>query len=215
MQDGDYGKQRLWSSIGWGACSLLAGWLITNFGVDAAFIAYGLLSAPLVVVGCYMRYNYSKHESPQAHMNGSVAATDAIPAAGQHDSKDHSIGSSSSSSIQAMLLKPDVMLFLWRCLLMGFGLGVIVTYEFLYLKQLGAPETLMGVALLVRHTCVRGPDTMQSRMHVLTLHHVPSWQGFAACQHQLIPSLCSLRLSNHIVVPVEYQTLKVQVNMQW
>ncbi|WIA13042.1 hypothetical protein OEZ85_006650 [Tetradesmus obliquus] len=86
---GDYGKQRVWASIGWGAASLPAGWLISQAGIASGFLVYGLASIPL-------------------------------------------------------------------CLLMGFGLGVMGTYEFLWLKQLGAPETLMGMALLF-NVCTEVP----------------------------------------------------------
>jgi hypothetical protein len=52
--------------------------------------------------------------------------------------------------LMQLLADPSVLVFLWRCVVMGFGLGVLGNYEFLYLKQLGAPETLIGMALLVR-----------------------------------------------------------------
>jgi MFS family permease len=51
--------------------------------------------------------------------------------------------------MKQLLMQPQVLLFLWRCLLAGFGFGVMASYEFLYLKGLGAPETLMGTALLM------------------------------------------------------------------
>ena len=53
------------------------------------------------------------------------------------------------AGLMQLLADPSVLVFLWRCVVMGFGLGVLGTYEFLYLKQLGAPETLIGMALLV------------------------------------------------------------------
>lgn len=51
--------------------------------------------------------------------------------------------------LRDLLLQPAVLLFLWRCLLLGLGMGVMGNYEFLWLKLLGAPEMLMGVALAV------------------------------------------------------------------
>ena len=46
FQDGDYGKHRLWASIGWGGLSTLSGYLISRYGIRLAFIIYGVLSVP-------------------------------------------------------------------------------------------------------------------------------------------------------------------------
>jgi hypothetical protein len=54
--------------------------------------------------------------------------------------------------VSGLLSQPYVLLFLWRCLFLGLGMGVMSNYEFLWLKQLGAPETLMGFAIAVSRT---------------------------------------------------------------
>jgi hypothetical protein len=153
MQAGDYGKQRVWASIGWGAASLPAGWLISQTGIASGFAVYGLASIPLLYVASQLRYNYSSAAAVPAPAQqpplsaAAGGATDAASAADKQQQQQQQDG------MRQLLQQPAVLSFLWRCLLMGFGLGVMGTYEFLWLKQLGAPETLMGMALLVRHAC--------------------------------------------------------------
>ncbi|WIA33190.1 hypothetical protein OEZ86_006337 [Tetradesmus obliquus] len=152
---GDYGKQRVWASIGWGAASLPAGWLISQAGIASGFLVYGLASIPLVCVATQLRYNY-----------GSSSAAAAVPANNQQQQAPVSAplgvescaaaGQQPAIGMRQLLQQPAVLAFLWQCLLMGFGLGVMGTYEFLWLKQLGAPETLMGMALLF-NVCTEVP----------------------------------------------------------
>jgi hypothetical protein len=149
LQAGDYGKQRVWASIGWGAASLPAGWLISQAGIASGFMVYGLASIPLVYVGTQLRYNYASAAAAAAvpakqQQHGSAGKVQA--AAGQQQQQQQA-----GVGMRQLLQQPVVLSFLWKCLLMGFGIGVMGTYEFLWLKQLGAPETLMGMALLVSH----------------------------------------------------------------
>ena len=48
--------------------------------------------------------------------------------------------------------RPEVVLFLLRALLMGFGMGVVESFLFLYLEQLGASKRLMSLG--ITFTCV-------------------------------------------------------------
>jgi hypothetical protein len=119
-----------------------------------------------VAVATQLRYNYSS--------SAAAAAAVVDPPAKQQQQQEfvcHSApaGAGSEANLQQqqggvgmlqLLQQPAVVSFLWKCLLMGFGLGVMGTYEFLWLKQLGAPETLMGMALLVRGLCASCRDVM-------------------------------------------------------
>jgi hypothetical protein len=149
LQAGDYGKQRVWASIGWGAASLPAGWLISQTGIASGFAVYGLASIPLLYVASQLRYNYSSSAAAapaqQAPLDAAAGAATQAAGAADKQQQQQQVG------MRELLQQPAVLSFLWQCLLMGFGLGVMGTYEFLWLKQLGAPETLMGMALLVRH----------------------------------------------------------------
>ncbi|GMH42383.1 hypothetical protein BSKO_10302 [Bryopsis sp. KO-2023] len=55
------------------------------------------------------------------------------------------------SKLRKVLSDPEVIIFLSMTFLMGIASGAIESFLFLYLDQLGAPEYLMGLALLV--TC--------------------------------------------------------------
>lgn len=135
---------------------------------------YGLVSLPLVAVTSLMRYNYNTQPTPTATgANGSGSssssndeiqqqtqqpgASGAAPAvsgaaaeSGAANGNSRNGSGSSGSQLSQLLVQPAVLVFLWRCLLLGLGLGVMSNYEFLWLKQLGAPEALMGFALAVR-----------------------------------------------------------------
>ncbi|PSC72947.1 Major facilitator superfamily domain-containing 6 [Micractinium conductrix] len=38
--DGGYGRTRLWGSVGWGAVAPLAGWVVSRYGLTAAFLTF-------------------------------------------------------------------------------------------------------------------------------------------------------------------------------
>lgn len=168
LQLSDYGKQRQWASIGYGLLSPVSGWLISKVGLDSAFLLYGLASLPLIAVGTQMRYKYAASSSSKPLAGGITAGAqqqqqsavssleapllDAAPpsTAAAPAPAVTSEAAPAQVSLQQLVLQPRVGVFLWRCLLMGFSMGVMANYEFLWLKQLGAPETLMGLAIAVR-----------------------------------------------------------------
>ncbi|GMH43310.1 hypothetical protein BSKO_11232 [Bryopsis sp. KO-2023] len=55
------------------------------------------------------------------------------------------------SKLKRVLMEPEVAIFVLMAFLMGIAAGTIENFLFLYLDQLGAPEYLMGLSLLV--TC--------------------------------------------------------------
>jgi hypothetical protein len=146
-----YGKQRQWGSIGFGLSSLPAGWLIGQTGLTSCFLVYGLASLPLIAVTSLMQYNYRGAAAAVAAAAGTEVATNG---ATQQQKQKQSTAEAGGQGMQqqqmsGLLRQPAVLLFLWRCLLLGLGMGVMANYEFLWLKQLGAPETLMGFAIAV------------------------------------------------------------------
>jgi hypothetical protein len=56
LQDGEYGKHRLWGAIGWGGISTLAGWLIATRGIHVVFPSFLLVSLPAVVLAWHMPF---------------------------------------------------------------------------------------------------------------------------------------------------------------
>ena len=49
LQEGDYGKQRMWGAIGWGGFSIVAGAIITRYGLHSSFYTY--MGAALIALG--------------------------------------------------------------------------------------------------------------------------------------------------------------------
>jgi len=98
-----------------------------------------------------MRYNYKAASAVAA-----AAAATPTSAAGDSSGQGRAAAAGQAGGsgagqqqLSALLRQPAVLLFLWRCLLLGLGMGVMSNYEFLWLKQLGAPEALMGFAIAV------------------------------------------------------------------
>ncbi|KAF6260687.1 major facilitator superfamily domain-containing protein [Scenedesmus sp. NREL 46B-D3] len=198
---GDYGKQRVWASIGWGAASLPAGLLISQAGIASGFMVFGLASIPLVCVASQLRYNYSsataatasapapaEQQQHQAALQAPAGAE--VHAAGAADAQQEQ--EQRQLSMRQLLQQPAVLSFLWKCLLMGFGLGVMGTYEFLWLKQLGAPETLMGMALLM-NVCTEVP-AFQMQGAIMRRMAAPSLLN-------LVLAATALRLAAYAALP--------------
>jgi hypothetical protein len=208
-----YGKQRQWGSIGFGLFSLPAGWLIGQTGLTSCFLVYGLVSLPLIAITALMRYNYSSasaaistaataangntldvqtqtaaDSTQQQHSRRRQQQQLAAPArsTGQQEKQQQQ---GQEESARSLLRQPAVLLFLWRCLLLGLGMGVMSNYEFLWLKQLGAPEMLLGIAIAVSCSEPRGWGGEQLGW-LLRLRH--RCEGVAACLTVL------LHLPNHV-----------------
>lgn len=97
-----------------------------------------------------MQYNYRGAAAAVAAAAGSEVATNGATQQQQKQTTPAAAGQGGQQQqMSGLLRQPAVLLFLWRCLLLGLGMGVMANYEFLWLKQLGAPETLMGFAIAV------------------------------------------------------------------
>lgn len=189
-----YGKQRQWGSIGFGLSSLPAGWLIGQTGLTSCFLVYGLVSLPLIAITSLMRYNYtsasaavttaatagndntldvqSAPDSTQQQQSLRPQQQQSAAPAGSTGQQEQQQQQGQEESARSLLRQPAVLLFLWRCLLLGLGMGVMSNYEFLWLKQLGAPEMLLGVAIAV--SCLERPGGGSS------------WGGCCSCSRHAI-----------------------------
>jgi hypothetical protein len=167
-----YGKQRQWGSIGFGLASLPSGWLIGQAGLTSCFLVYGLASLPLIAITSAMQYSYKSAAAAAVDVTAAAGGSvqqDSSRRQHQHRHKQEPAELAPTSAaaaaaamvpagptsqqqqqqVSGLLSQPAVLLFLWRCLFLGMGMGVMSNYEFLWLKQLGAPETLMGFAIAV------------------------------------------------------------------
>ncbi|GBF88827.1 hypothetical protein Rsub_01728 [Raphidocelis subcapitata] len=155
-----YGDQRVWASVGWGVAGVAGGAAIRKWGLAAApFWGFGALSVLLALTGAAMRYDYSSgrdgDESLQQDDGGGGGGEGqpllARAAGGGADAAAAEAGAGAGGSgggMRSLLLRPDVAVFLFEATMLGFGMGVCQGFEFLYLRQLGGGEALMGLCLL-------------------------------------------------------------------
>ena len=114
-----YGRQRVWGAIGWGVSAAVMGVVIQRVGLHAAFYGYA------VFLGL-----------------GFVAAT-RLPVASA------GIGNRFWSGLRVLLRNRVWIAFLLAVLSSSISAGMYNNFLFVYLNQLGAPATLMGLSLVM------------------------------------------------------------------
>lgn len=116
---GEYGRQRLWGTIGWGIVAPLVGEAGDRLGFSWLFYAcLGLLFVTLL-----------------------VARTMPVTHAGLKEPFWR--------SLRQLLANRQLVLLLGTVLMGGMGLSLINNFLFLYMQGLGADKSLMGIALTV------------------------------------------------------------------
>ncbi|MCL4266305.1 MAG: MFS transporter [Anaerolineae bacterium] len=113
----EYGRVRLWGSVGWGIAALIIGIIIEAQGLSSAFIIYLLLMIVLFLVGVW------------------------LPVQGGH------VGDSVRHGLRVLLTNRHWLLFTAVALVEGMTLGIFLNYLFLYLEEMGASNTIMGLSL--------------------------------------------------------------------
>lgn len=122
---GQFGRERLFSSIGMAIFSPLTGVLIDSFSYSgytdysAAFYAYDILL--IISIGTVMLMPLVPSLPADNILQGTIA----------------------------ILRMPHVVLFIFFLFLLGNFWGFIESYVFLYLKELGASNYLLGVTVTV------------------------------------------------------------------
>ena len=115
-----FGRVRLGGTIGFSVAALLAGALVENFGLKFAF--WG--AAGIFFIAFLVNQNLSHSEE-----------TSGSPVARGRASE--------------MLKNPHFLFFLLISFSGGISFATISTYLFPYMKELGAPESMMGLALTI------------------------------------------------------------------
>eukprot|EP00057_Strongylocentrotus_purpuratus_P002083 XP_003723809.1 PREDICTED: major facilitator superfamily domain-containing protein 6 [Strongylocentrotus purpuratus] len=127
----DFGKQRIWGAFGWGAFSLISGILIDHYAryspknlayFDPAFYLFLAFMLASVVFATFIVFPLQTSVKAQCQ------------------------------SIPRLIRKPEILGFLVTVCILGMGFGVIGTFLFLYLQELHASHTLMGLTLTI--TCI-------------------------------------------------------------
>lgn len=111
-----YGRQRVWGAVAWGLGAAVAGVLVENFGLHIAFYLFVFWYLVLLYISTRLR----------------------ISTAG--------IGQPFWQGFRTLTRNRPLMTFLITVLFASMGSGIVHNYVFLYLADLGASETLMGLS---------------------------------------------------------------------
>lgn len=115
----EYGRVRVWGAVGWGVAATLLGPVLERAGLAWSF--YGFLGFMAL---CF------------------VAAT-LLPMNVSADAVRHTY----RAGLGVLLRNGRFLLLLFVALVYGIGMGILLSYQFLYLEQLGASRTLMALTL--------------------------------------------------------------------
>jgi len=112
-----YGRVRLGGTIGYGLTAPIAGMFVQDYGLKWAFWACAALFLLAFIVSQKLVFGQVKADGP------------------------------ARGSARALLANPRWLLFLTLAVASGVALAAINTYFFPYMKELGAQESVMGLAL--------------------------------------------------------------------
>lgn len=108
------------------------------------------------------------------------------------------------AGLQQLLSTPAVLIFMWQACIMGFGIGVIGEFLFLFLSELGGSETLMGLTLTF--TCMAEVPVFHYQGAILRHISVHTMLHVVLCTYALrlmLYALLPLSPSPWVVLPVE------------
>lgn len=150
-----YGRQRVWGAIGWGVAAAGAGVLVDRYGLGFSFYAF------LLFMGMALLFSWRLVVSSAQ------------------------IGQPFWQGMQTLASNRPLIIFLVSVLFASMGSGIVHNYLFLYLSDLGASKTLMGLsqtmatfseipvfffsALLLRKVGARGLLLMSLSAYVVRL----------------------------------------------
>ncbi len=116
---GTYGRIRLGGTIGWGVFAPIAGVLVDNYGLKVAFWTFSAIMFVNLLVSQKV----------------------------VHDSAEHA--QSKNQGIRYFLTSRLWILFLLSALIGGLGALSVSSYLFPYMAEMGASESMMGVASMI------------------------------------------------------------------
>lgn len=115
----EYGRVRVWGSYGWGITAAIIGVVIEQTGLSATFVAYLFFMALLLVVAWRLPVYAASIITNVFH------------------------------GLRTFLTNGRWLLFLSVALIEGMSLGIFLNFLFLYLEEMGASNTVMGLSLTV------------------------------------------------------------------
>ena len=113
----DYGRIRVWGAYGWGIAATIIGVVIQRSGLTWAFTGYLILMAVLFLVATGL-------------------SVKSVP-----------LGGKFGSGLRVLMTNTQWVTFVAVALIVGMSLGIFLNYLFLYLEEMGASNTIMGLSL--------------------------------------------------------------------
>jgi PPP family 3-phenylpropionic acid transporter len=113
-----YGRVRLWGSIGWGIAAILLAPILESAGLSWSFYGFLAFMAVTFVVAARLPMGLSSLRE-----------------------------ASYSAGLGILVRNGRFLLLLIAALVYGITLGVLLSYQFLYLEELGASRNLMALSL--------------------------------------------------------------------
>ncbi len=118
-----FGSIRVWASLGWALMALTGGWIIQRTGFLSGFLAYAFTFGIGILILVWIHpYDTTLTDKPTSR--------------GLNDRK----------AIFRTIKKPAILGFILALMISWMTRGGLYTFEPLYLKQLGATETMIGFA---------------------------------------------------------------------
>jgi PPP family 3-phenylpropionic acid transporter len=115
----DYGRQRLWGSIGWGLTAPVMGWIVGRTGLSWAFYGFALY----MIVGMLVAIRMNVSPPP--------------------------MGAPFWKGIRSLVTNRYLLFFLVAMLLQGIGRSAAFNFLYMHLNNLGASKFLVGMAATV------------------------------------------------------------------
>jgi PPP family 3-phenylpropionic acid transporter len=114
-----YGRVRLWGSVGWGLAAILLSPILETVGLSWSFYGFLVFMAVTFAVAARLPMGLS------------------------------SVRGAYSAGLGILIRNGRFLLLLITALVYGITLGVLLSYQFLYLEQLGASRNLMALSLTI------------------------------------------------------------------
>ena len=115
----EYGRVRLWGSVGWGVSALFLGPLLERAGLVYAFYVYLVLQAVVFALSFGMPLGAGRRQAPFR------------------------------AGLRELLGNGRFLTLLLTAIVYGMSLSMILSYLFLHMRDMGAGESLMGLSLTV------------------------------------------------------------------
>ncbi len=114
-----YGRIRLGGALGWGLMALFVGPIVENYGLVWIFWIFAIGMALNLLV--VQKFSFAQPDEQPPFWRG----------------------------IGSLLSNPRWLLFLGMSLVAGLGMAGVNTYQFVYMAEIGASETVMGLSLFI------------------------------------------------------------------